>query len=64
MKPTYLDAGKLAWYGSNENVLDLGSTLLRPNDPRCLHHIHWRQGIHAQAEGAARHLTPTVFMIP
>ena len=27
MKPTYLDAGKLAWYGSNENVLDLGSTL-------------------------------------
>ena len=26
--------------------------------------VHWRQGIHAQAEGAARHLTPTVFMIP
>ena len=27
-------------------------------------HSHWRQGIHAQAEGAARHLSPTIFMIP
>ena len=27
-----------------------------------LHRGHWRQGIHAQAKGAARHLTPTIFI--
>ena len=44
-------AGKAVWPTA-------GWCHLRPNCSRRLHHSHWRQGIHAQAEGATGCLMP------